>query len=286
MVCLRLAATADSRHAVMHPGHLNLASVCAGSKLLLDARWSKPLHPSCRRAAVDTELPRVRAAMASATLVHASETGQLTRALRDAGLQTKAVDMLFAGSGPVILNTTLLPSASPGASNAGESNSSSVDTQGSGSGSGSGSEEGGGSSLSAGAIAALCISCVALVAAVAGGRNACCTGRWALACGQSQPLFSYVCCLAEVSLQRRSSRRPLLQSRFWPSAPASSLTKFHLMTPTFTQAPSCMCGGGGRGRAGTRCSRKRSAAAAAPCLAAAQQTSLTLSRHGDSRWWL
>ncbi|PRW57628.1 peptidase [Chlorella sorokiniana] len=114
---------------------------------------------------VDTELPRVRAAMAAATVVHASETGQLARALRQAGLQTKAADVLFAGSGPVTLNTTLLPSASQAA--AGGSNSSSADAQGSGSSTG-GSEGGGGSSLSAGAIAALCICCVALVAAVAG----------------------------------------------------------------------------------------------------------------------
>ncbi len=111
-------------------------------------------------AAVDTELPRVRAAMAAATLVHASESGQLARALREAGLQTKAADVLFAGSGPVSLNTSMLPSASQGSSGGSDSSSAAAQS--------SGSEGGSKSSLSAGAIAALCVCCVALVAAVAG----------------------------------------------------------------------------------------------------------------------
>ncbi|KAI7846223.1 hypothetical protein COHA_000293 [Chlorella ohadii] len=109
---------------------------------------------------VDTELPRVRAAMAAATLEHASESGQLARALREAGLQTKAADVLFAGSGPVSLNTSLLPSASQGSSDGGNSSAAAAQS--------GNNESGSKSSLSAGAIAALCICCVALVAAVAG----------------------------------------------------------------------------------------------------------------------
>lgn len=108
-------------------------------------------------------MPRVRGAMAAATLVHASEGGQLTRALREAGLQTAAAYVLFAGSGPVSLNTSLLPSASQAAP--GDSDDGSAAAQSSGS---EGGEGGGSSALSAGAIAGICICCVAAVAAVTG----------------------------------------------------------------------------------------------------------------------